>query len=61
LPGYPYLDARSMKTRGTGVVGHNVQTAVDSKHHLIVAHKVTNVGLDIEQLTGASYATADVE
>ncbi len=30
-------DARSMKTRGTGVVGYNVQTAVDTKHHLIVA------------------------
>ena len=41
-------DARSMATsgRGTGVVGYNVQTAVDSKHHLIVAHEVTNVGHD---------------
>ncbi len=28
-------DARSMKTRGTGIVGYNVQTAVDAKHHLI--------------------------
>lgn len=27
-------DARSMKTRGTGIVGYNVQTAVDAKHHL---------------------------
>jgi hypothetical protein len=27
-------DARSMKTRGTGIVGYNVQTAVDTKHHL---------------------------
>ena len=35
-------DARSMKTRGTGVVGYNVQTAVDAKHHLIVAHVVTH-------------------
>jgi transposase len=35
-------DARSMKTRGTGIVGYNVQTAVDAKHHLIVAHEVTN-------------------
>ncbi len=32
--------------RGTGVVGYNVQTAVDDKHHLIVAHEVTNVGHD---------------
>jgi transposase len=44
-------DARSMKTRGTGVVGYNVQTAVDAKHHLIVAHEVTNVGSDRDQLT----------
>ena len=44
-------DARSMKTRGTGVVGYNVQTAVDTKHHLIVAHEVTNVGSDRDQLT----------
>ena len=41
-------DARSMATsgRGTGIVGYNVQTAVDAKHHLIVAHEVTNVGHD---------------
>ena len=47
-------DARSMATsgRGTGIVGYNVQTAVDAKHHLIVAHKVTNVGHDRNQLAG---------
>jgi transposase len=41
-------DARSMATsgRGSGMVGYNVQTAVDTKHHLIVAHEVTNVGHD---------------
>ena len=44
-------DARSMKTRGTGIVGYNVQTAVDAKHHLIVAHEVTNVGIDRDALT----------
>jgi len=46
-------DARSMATsgRGTGIVGYNVQTAVDLKHHLIVAHEVTNLGHDRTQLT----------
>ena len=45
-------DARSMATsgRGTGMVGYNVQVAVDTKHHLIVAHEVTNVGHDRVQL-----------
>jgi hypothetical protein len=45
-------DARSMATtgRGTGVVGYNVQAAVDTEHHLIVAHQVTNVGHDRHQL-----------
>ena len=36
--------------RGTGIVGYNVQTVVDTKHHLIVAHEVTNVGHDRDQL-----------
>ena len=43
-------DARSMKSRGNGIVGYNVQTAVDTKHHLIVAHEVTNAGIDRRQL-----------
>lgn len=43
-------DARSMKSRGAGIVGYNVQTAVDTTHHLIVAHEVTNVGNDRRQL-----------
>ena len=44
-------DARSMATsgKGTGIVGYNVQTVVDIRHHLIVAHDVTNVGNDREQ------------
>jgi transposase len=45
-------DARSMITRGAGIVGYNVQTAVDAKHHLIVAHQVTNTGSDRDQLSG---------
>ncbi len=44
-------DARSMITRGDGIVGYNVQTAVDAKHHLIVEHEVTNVGNDRDQLS----------
>ena len=45
-------DSRSMATsgRGSGVVGYNVQTAVDTKHHLIITHDVTNVGTDRSQL-----------
>lgn len=43
-------DSRSMSSRGSGIVGYNVQTAVDTKHHLIVAHEVTNVGSDRQQL-----------
>ena len=52
-------DARSMKTRGTGIVGYNVQTAVDAKHHLIVAHEVTNVGSDHDQLTSMAKQARD--
>jgi transposase len=46
-------DARSMATsgRGSGVVGYNVQAAVDTTHHLIVTHEVTNVGHDRGQLS----------
>src|SRR6516165_2396732 len=45
-------DSRSMATsgRGSGVVGYNVQVAVDTKHHLIIAHEVTNVSSDRAQL-----------
>lgn len=49
-------DARSMATsgRGSGMVGYNVQSAVDTKHHLIIAHEVTNVGPDNGQLSNMS-------
>jgi transposase len=45
-------DSSSMATsgRGSGVVGYNVQVAVDTEHHLIVVHEVTNNGSDRAQL-----------
>ena len=58
-------DSRSMATsgRGSGVVGYNVQVAVDTEHHLIVAHEVTNVGKDrrILQIRPAAKAALQVE
>jgi transposase len=49
-------DARSMATSGqdTGIVGYNVQMAVDTKNHIIVAHEVTNVGTDYHHLLNMS-------
>jgi transposase len=52
-------DARSMATsgRGSGVVGYNVQASVDTTHHLIATHKVTNTGNDRSQLAPMSKKT----
>jgi transposase len=44
-------DARSMKSRDGGIVGYNVQVAVDTKNHLIVAHEVITEGVDRDQLS----------
>jgi transposase len=54
-------DARSMATsgRGSGVVGYNVQVAVDTKRHLIVTHEVINVGNDRSQLASMAKQTKD--
>ena len=54
-------DARSMATsgKGTGIVGYNVQVAVDTTSHLIVAHEVTNVGHDRGQLSKISEQAQD--
>jgi len=53
-------DARSMNSRGTGVVGYNVQSAVDAKHHLIVAHEVSKVGSDRRQLAKMAKQASEV-
>ncbi|MDB5607247.1 MAG: Fe/Mn superoxide dismutase, partial [Bradyrhizobium sp.] len=44
------IAANSMSGRGSGIVGYNVQVAVDTEHHLIVTHEVTNSGSDRAQL-----------
>ena len=55
-------DSRSMATsgRGSGVVGYNVQSAVDTEHHLIVTHEVTNSGTDRSQLATMAQAAKAV-
>lgn len=54
-------DARSMATsgRGTGMVGYNVQTAVDTKHHMIVTHEVTNAGHDRSALNSTAVSAKE--
>jgi hypothetical protein len=45
--------------RGSGIVGYNVQVAVDAKHHLIVAHEVTNLGHDRVSLAPVAQAARE--
>jgi transposase len=54
-------DARAMATAGRGkaIVGYNVQAAVDTTHHLIVAHQVTNIGSDRSQLSNIAKQAKD--
>src|ERR1700675_3619174 len=55
-------DSRSMATsgRGSGVVSYNVQVAVDTEHHLIVTHEVTNTGSDRSQLASIASQAKEV-
>ena len=55
-------DSRSMATsgRGSGVVGYNVQVAVETENHLIVAHEVTNSGSDRAQLANMGKQAKEV-
>lgn len=53
-------DARSMNSRGTGIVGYNVQCAVEAKSHLIIAHDVSNVGSDRQQLSPMAQEAQEV-
>lgn len=53
-------DARSMKCRGAGIVGYNLQTVVDANNHLIIAHEVTSDGSDRSQLHAMSLKTKEV-
>ena len=55
-------DSRSMATsgRGSGVVGYNVQVAVDTDHHLIITHEVTNSGSDRAQLANMARQAKNV-
>jgi transposase len=54
-------DTRAMATsaRNSGMVGYNVQTAVDAETHLIVAHDVTNQGHDRDLLVPMAAAAKE--
>jgi transposase len=55
-------DARSMASSShrSRVVGYNVQSAVDTEHHLIIAHEVTNIGIDRGQLSNVAGQAREV-
>ena len=55
-------DSRSMATsgRGSGVVGYNVQVAVETENHLIVTHEVTSSGSDRSHLARVGKAAKAV-
>ena len=55
-------DCRAMATtsKQPRVVGYNVQSVVETRHHLIVAHEVTNLGYDREALSMMTRAAQEV-
>src|SRR6266704_4264380 len=55
-------DSRSMATsgRGSGMVGYNVQVAVDTANHLIITHEVTNDGSNRAQLANIASQAKEV-
>ncbi len=55
-------DSRAMATtsKQPRVVGYNVQCVVETKHHLLVAHEVTNHGYDRDALSMMAHAAKDV-
>src|SRR5438874_1693534 len=58
---FPFSASRPpVSGRGSGTVGYNVQVAVDTEHHLIVAHEVTNSGSDRAQLANMGRQAKEV-
>ncbi|KNE21032.1 IS1182 family transposase [Achromobacter spanius] len=55
----PYARSMMSQAKGSGLVGYNVQTAVDAEHHMIVAHEVTNIGNDRAQLSKMASAASE--
>jgi transposase len=52
-------DSRSMMTRGSEIVGYNVQTAINPQHHWITVHEVTNVGSESDQLSSMTKSSRE--
>ncbi|CAN5237253.1 IS1182-like element ISCc5 family transposase [soil metagenome] len=54
-------DARAMAThgKGTGLVGYNLQAAVDADSHIVVAHEVINLGHDRSSLANMATQAAE--
>jgi transposase len=54
-------DARAMTSQSHSayVVGYNVQSAVDTQNHIIVAHEVSNVGIDKGHLSSMAVKARD--